>query len=553
MAKNFEGEIKNDTLCFRAERCGLKGDGKTDDLPALNRLLAHAAGLNRPVKILFRRGRTYRIDGRTGDKYQRIFLNRMQGMVLDGNGCTLSVHPASRAFAVYRSKDIVIRDFRIDYFPLPYTQGRVTKAEPERYYLEFEVEKDYPLPVEGDETYYKGGKMVDCITANGRSRKFYVGHSWVKKVQSLGGRKYGVTYALRDQAQLRPGDFFCMKVEHPANEVPKLTDTADKSALGEWFYTDFGSIEALETDGLLLEDITSYASPVMTFLLRGCSRHEMRRCAIVGKDGRIVASNSDGVHLKGNEHQPRIVDCRFERLMDDAIHTKISGDIITEVLSPTRFRICHMDIGCDNTNLAEGLTVMVFDREKNRQLAMCRIADYEPLNFREGIATLDTPVNEAAEGTSLYLQAEGRAEITRCRFGTQLQRAILTHHPTTVSDCHIADTGMGFDLGLMSGGIEGPPTQHLRVERCRIERLTWSGLNIDCPSTDYDQKSRPQLELIDNTFRLPEGVPVLRAKDSWGVSLVGNTFREAKDIPRDSLFHLRNTPLIRDEGNRYVK
>ena len=102
------------------------------------------------------------------------------------------IHPSSRAFAVYRSENIIIRNFNIDYSPLPYTQGRVTKIDSKNYYLEFVVDQGFPLPIVGDETYYKGGKMVDCITANGETNKFYQGHSWVKKVVKLGDRRFGV-------------------------------------------------------------------------------------------------------------------------------------------------------------------------------------------------------------------------------------------------------------------------------------------------------------------------------------------------------------------------
>ena len=151
------------------------------------------------LRLCLIKNKAYRIDGRGKDLYRRIFLNRNKDIVLDGNGCTLLIHPSSRAFAVYRSENIIIRNFNIDYSPLPYTQGRVTKIDSKNYYLEFVVDQGFPLPIVGDETYYKGGKMVDCITANGETNKFYQGHSWVKKVVKLGDRRFGVKYDLRDQ------------------------------------------------------------------------------------------------------------------------------------------------------------------------------------------------------------------------------------------------------------------------------------------------------------------------------------------------------------------
>ena len=120
-------------------------------LSDLNDLIACASRHNIPVKIVFDKNKAYRIDGRGKDLYRRIFLNRNKDIVLDGNGCTLLIHPSSRAFAVYRSENIIIRNFNIDYSPLPYTQGRVTKIDSKNYYLEFVVDQGFPLPIVGDE------------------------------------------------------------------------------------------------------------------------------------------------------------------------------------------------------------------------------------------------------------------------------------------------------------------------------------------------------------------------------------------------------------------
>ena len=49
------------------------------------------------------------------------------------------------------------------------------------------------------------------------------------------------------------------------------------------------------------------------------------------------------MHLKGNEHQPRIENCHIERTMDDAIHIKMSGDAIKEILATNKFKIEHKD------------------------------------------------------------------------------------------------------------------------------------------------------------------------------------------------------------------
>ena len=544
---------KNDTIYYNVSKYGVKGNGKTDDLPALTRLFLKASQQKRPAKVVFAPGKVYRFGQHTKDLYGRVLINRADNLVVEGNGCTLLIHPSSRAFAVYRSKNIVIRNFKIDYSPLPYTQGRVSKVDADNYYLEFKIDSGYPAPVTGDEPYKNGGKIVDCITANGKSRKFYQGHSWVKEVKDLGNGTFGVKYDLRKQEQLKPGDFFCMKLPYAESRLIQNNETKDAAEKGEFIYTNTANIAAQQCDGLILENITSYAAPLMTFVLKGCSRHILRNCSIISKDNRIVAGCSDGMHLKGNEHQPRIENCHIERTMDDAIHIKMSGDAIKEVFAQNKFKIEHKDILWDNTNLGKGKKVMVFNPETSKQLAECTITDYEPLNYREGIVTLDKNVAEADTKTCLYLQSDEEAVITGCTLGTQLQRGILTHQPTKVTNCTIEDNGLAFELALLSGGIEGPPTQKLTIENCIFRNLVWGGISVNCPSHDYNQKGTPQLVVKNNIFDLRHNIPLVSAVNSNGVSFTGNKIITKKaNVAEASLFRLINTPVLENSNNLYT-
>lgn len=544
---------KSDTIYYNVSKYGVKGNGKTDDLPALTRLFLKASQQKRPVKVVFAPGKVYRIGQHTKDLYGRVLINRANNLVVEGNGCTLLIHPSSRAFAVYRSKNIVIRNFKIDYSPLPYTQGRVSKVDADNYYLEFKIDNGYPSPVTGKEPYKNGGKIVDCITANGKTRKFFQGHSWVKEVEDLGNGTFGVKYDLRKQEQLKPGDFFCMKLPYAESRLIQNNETKDAAEKGEFIYTNTANIAAQQCDGLILENITSYAAPLMTFVLKGCSRHILRNCSIISKDNRIVAGCSDGMHLKGNEHQPRIENCHIERTMDDAIHIKMSGDAIKEILAANKFKIEHKDILWDNTNLGKGKKVMVFNPETSKQLAECTITDYEPLNYREGIVTLDKNVAEADTKTCLYLQSDEEAVITGCTLGTQLQRGILTHQPTKVTNCTIEDNGLASELALLSGGIEGPPTQKLTIENCIFRNLVWGGISVNCPSHDYNQKGTPQLVVKNNIFDLRHNIPLVSAVNSNGVSFTGNKIITKKaNVAEASLFRLINTPVLENSNNLYT-
>jgi len=274
---------------------------------------------------------------------------------------------------------------------------------------------------------------------------------------------------------------------------------------------------------------------------------------ITRRPGRVLAGCSDGIHLKGNERQPLIENCYIEGTLDDAIHIKISGDKVEEVASARKFRVSHMDTR-DNTNLGIGKTVMVFDPGENRQLAMAVITDFEHLDHRRGWVTLDKDIENIKPGIRLYLQAENEAIIQNCQFGTQLQRAILTHQPTTVRNCAILDNGKGLDQALATGGIEGPPSQRVIFDNVAFVNLSNVALHVTCPSKDYNQLGTPQLIVENCLFNLPDGVPALQIKNSNGVSMTGNKFGYANKKPKQAdYFQLTNTEMIQFTANEYQK
>lgn len=541
---------EQDRLILNVEEFDVVGDGKTDDGPALRRLFEKASSLSRPTKIVFQKGASYYLGKEEHHAVGSMFLDRAEDVIVEGNRSLLIVDPHRRPFEVYRSENVTIRNFQIDYSPLPYTQGRITKIENNKGYLEFQVDEGFPQPYVRDDSYYVDGRVSDCTTINGENLKFYQGHSRISSVKGLGKGTYAVTYRMHRQNKARVGDYFVMKVWPPSMERFYNSGT-EASEYGEHYISNYANIQLNHSDSVTIENIISYASPKMTVCARSCSDLVIRGLVITRRPGRVLASCSDGIHLKGNERQPLIENCYIEGTLDDSIHIKISGDLVGEVASARKVRITHMDT-MDNTNLGEGKTVMVFDPVENRQLAMAEIVKFESINHRSGWATLDQDVEGMKVGTRFYLQAENEAIIQNCQFGTQLQRAILTHQPTTVRNCAILDNGKGLNQGLSTGGIEGPPSQRVIFDNVSFQDLSYCALSVDCPSKDYDQLGSPQLIVKNCLFNLSKGIPALNIKNSNGVSMEGNRFGYQNEKPEESSsFKMHNTELMNFRNNQF--
>jgi len=531
---------------------GAVGDGVHDDGPALRAVFAAASKTGTPCTISFEGTKTYYIaphDEANG----RLLLREASNVTVQGHGAMLIVHPPNRALGVYRSRNVRLRDLRIDYRPVPYVQGTITNIDNESGLLEFEPHPRYLPPVEGDESLYKDGRNEDSITFNHETNKFYHAHCRVREVKALGNGRFRVSYRGHRFTEARLGDYFAMKNRWGPRTGLRNADARDLSRKNEYVTTADASISIVHSNNVVLDNIHSYASPGMTVNTRGCHDLVIRGLQIRRCNGRLVAGCSDGIHIKCNKSPPVIQDCHIEATMDDSIHIKISGDWITEVASPRRVRIRHMDIAWDNTNLGPGKRVMAYDHDRNRELATATIIEYEPIDHRHGWVTLDRDIPELSVNDSFYLEAEGEAIIERCQFGTQLQRAVLTHQPTVIRDCTIEDNGQGIVVGF-GGAIEGPPSQRLRVERCRFTRLKRRAIYVQCPSKDYDQKGDPQFICTESVFRLPEGSPAFHVINSQGVALRNNRYYYAEHKPSlDEYLIFDNSPLREDHGNVFVE
>jgi len=225
-----------------------------------------------------------------------------------------------------------------------------------------------------------------------------------------------------------------------------------------------------------------------------------------------------------------------------------------QVVEPSqKIKIRHMDTR-DNTNLGIGKRVMVYDPINKKELATAKILTFEYIDYKSGWVTLNQDIPGIKVGHILYLQSETEAIIQNCQFGTQLQRAILIHQPTTIKNCAILDNGQGINMALLTSGIEGPPSQRLIVDNVAFVNLTKAGIFIECPSKEYNQLGNPQLIVKNSIFNLPDEVPALNIKNSnGGVFLNGNKFSYVEKKPDNSIFQFSNTEIINNSHNVFQK
>ncbi len=286
------------------------------NLDALPNLIAEAvaAGLK---QIVIPPGR-YRVGP---VQQQHLRLRGLKDTVIIADGVEMLCTQTTRALTIDDCENLTIRGLTIDYDPLPYTQGRITAISADKSRLEVEIFEGYPEPV----ATIGSVEIFDPATDSLRGRLTYYstrcepdGPARAVLIKSSTGG---------DFATEQVGDIAVIKTSFaPGGSIPH-------------------AVYATRSKGLVLEDITLYASNSFGFLENGCEGSRYRNCRIdrraPGEDSRLRSHrrlrsmNADAFHSKNARSGPTYDKCSAFFMGDDAI--AVNGDFhyITRVEGST--------------------------------------------------------------------------------------------------------------------------------------------------------------------------------------------------------------------------
>ena len=245
-----------------------------------------------------------------------IELQGLKNLEIDGTGTTLVMTRSAAVLRIKECSDITIRGLVIDYDPIPFTQGTVTRADDST--IEFDVHDGYR-----DLTADFQNAPSHFFSANGRRHPGSDDFNQFQ-LEVLSPRKGRARLKSKLPATLAPGDKLALDLRRAGGSAVEIRNCAGP---------------------VLLEDVVLQASPSLCFVGRYCEGVvTFRRVTIRpgpapkgALEPRLLSSNADGVNFVQCRRGPVIEHCDFSGMGDDSMNVHGFFFPIVRVLSPTQF------------------------------------------------------------------------------------------------------------------------------------------------------------------------------------------------------------------------
>ena len=381
-------------MIIHVDSLGAAPDGKTDAGPAIRQAIHRAKSLGKPATIQLSKGEyaiwpkndtyEYRRFGMAAGGEQRccLLIDHAEDITFAGEGpeTVLSIrNPQFGGIAAEFSQNIVLRDFAVDYDPLPFIQGRVASVDEQQDSFVLAVDPgflgfDHPALAKPDLCF--GNTFDPTAPYHRRGRPLFL-RGW----QRLSNNEWELRAASRTPLH--------RKGLEVGNRYFHCFIRFNRSPVEAWFVR-----------GARLENITVHAGITIAFLIGHTEETtHIRNCKILKRAGtdRAINVNADGIHSFGVRGDFIIEDCDFRDNYDDSINIHSRGVIIEKVFSDTKVLISS-----EKFTIRKGDRLLFYDYKTKAPIRMHVTAtnveaceEYEAqthyvLTFAPPIAGLDT-------------------------------------------------------------------------------------------------------------------------------------------------------------------
>ena len=312
---------KTETVLNAAD-FGVKGDGKTDDGPAIGR--AVVAAMEQQATLRFESGKTYYIgstDRSAGPFSSPFAMNGADGVTVDGGGSVFRFAPGINYFALTSNKDIRFCNMKLDLSVSPYLVGTVKAVNG--------ANVTYTTDIEPHQTY------VDSRNSTNFSIKYNEGtqqrpHQFINTVQKTASKEVKVEYQHENHG-------------YSVGDKVFLPNPGVGNALSEIMYI------SANTGCMVFENIEVWAAPSFIANVRENDAEiyfeNVDYVPGAENDREIkMVSWRDGYHVKDNRRPIHWNECDVDVLFDDVFNVSNTLGYITSVKNGNRFTVTQYEL-----------------------------------------------------------------------------------------------------------------------------------------------------------------------------------------------------------------
>jgi hypothetical protein len=303
----------------------------TNDIQIIQKALTFAATNKSPTEVLFNAGATYIITNTNGTASVPLTLSGANNVIINGNGSQILIkNPRIGFLHLQGSTNVIVENITVDYDPLPYTQGFVTRnfyndpppGGTKESAIEFLVDAGYPAPTNANYTdgnavtnAERWGTIMDTNFPGRGATNRYTIYVYTNIVQTNVSGAFKVQFSGHSSMQtIQSNDFWCM--------VSRWNNSSVYSA-GNCYQVTF-------------LNLTDYAGAAANFEATYTPLISEINCTVAigpppagATHGRIKSSNADGGYFGSSRIGPWVQGCNFTGLSDDVANAYTEPLVIT--------------------------------------------------------------------------------------------------------------------------------------------------------------------------------------------------------------------------------
>ncbi|QHI69820.1 right-handed parallel beta-helix repeat-containing protein [Tichowtungia aerotolerans] len=300
---------------------GAVPDDGQDDRDAVVAAIEQARSLEGPVQIDFDPG-IYDFFATTADfsmssANAAVPLINCKNLVVDGHDAEILIHRQDVSFVwVWSSENLIVRNFSVDYDPLPFSQGIVQSIDTGNGSFLFGLQSGFPEPNDPFFASCDSWGMLKDASHPGRLKADCPSFFSYSDILAEGSGLFRVVLADAGRiSNFEVGDPFVIN--------------GRSASIGRYGLSE----------NITFDRITAYACPGSLFVGSRTSQLNVLNCSGQLKGNRLIVSGADGVHCQSARIGPWIENCDFEGLSDDCLNIYGLPVYILEQLSSTQMTV----------------------------------------------------------------------------------------------------------------------------------------------------------------------------------------------------------------------